>query len=319
MIVSQRTLSAVLFLLVLGLSASRALLAQETLQDPVTPALRAAVVRVEVAIDPTSNGPALMRELAARQSRKPFARELLRRLRMGAVGTGFLINSSGCVVTNAHVILSGVRYRDLRFAEAEWESMQRLLLTVRDIWVTVGEGEEQRDYLAEPVLLAEKMDLAVLQLVTPPGQPVTFTPLPIGASGGIRVGDPVVSLGFPDGEFEAGHGRILSLIQGYQVNEEMQIIEHTDGTSGERSVTIGGTSGGPVTRLHHDAPTGHGSSGGPLLDGRGRVIAVAYALLSERDAAGNASLRTDLNLAITSDVLIGVLQQHGISFKEARR
>jgi S1-C subfamily serine protease len=73
-----------------------------------------------------------------------------------------------------------------------------------------------------------------------------------------------------------------------------------------------------VTRLQHDAPTGHGSSGGPLLDERGRVIGVAYALLSERDAAGNASLRTDLNLAITSDVLLRLLQQHGIPYREAR-
>jgi S1-C subfamily serine protease len=318
MALSRRTLPALLLLLLLGLFFAPALFAQQTREEPVSPALRNAVVRVEVAIDPTSNGPALMRELAARRSRKPFARELLRRLRMGAVGTGFVISSSGYVVTNAHVILSGVRYRDLRFPEADWESMRRLLVTVRDIWVTVGEGEEQRDYLAEPVLIAEQMDLAVLKIVTPPGQPAAFTPLPIASSGALGVGDAVLSLGFPDGDFQASRGHILSLIHGYQVNEEMQIVEHTDGDTGARTVTVGGTTGGPVTRLQHDAPSGHGSSGGPLLDARGRVIAVAYALLSERDAAGNASLRTDLNLAITSDVLLHLLQQHSIPYQEAR-
>jgi S1-C subfamily serine protease len=142
-------------------------------------------------------------------------------VRMGAVGTGFFIDSSGYVVTNSHVILSGVRYRDLRFAGAEWESMRRLLITVRDIWITVGEGEEQRDYLAEPVLIAEDMDLAVLRVAAPPGQPAAFTPLPLARSEGLRVGDAVLSLGFPDDEFQASRGRVLSLIQGYQVNEEM--------------------------------------------------------------------------------------------------
>jgi S1-C subfamily serine protease len=80
-------------------------------------------------------------------------------------------------------------------------------------------------------------------------------------------------------------------------------------------VIVTGTSQGPVVRLQHSAPTGHGSSGGPLLDAKNRVIAVCYAMLADRNQP--ASDETDLNLAIASDVLRKFLNDHAIPFTEA--
>ncbi len=282
------------------------------------PTLRAAVVRVEAAIDPASIGPDFAAELAARQPWTPYEAEIARRLHIGSTGTGFFVNSRGDLVTNAHVLLSGVRYRGLHFTYAQWDSMVLLLNVIRDVWVTVGEGEEERSYLATPVVIAEDLDLAVLRVALPPGDETQFASLPIASSSALQVGAPVLALGFPEDEFQTASGEILSLIHGARVHEEMQIIRRLDPDAGEEAVTVSGTTAGPVVRLQHSAPTGHGSSGGPLLDDRGRVIAVAYALLAHRGPAPEEdSPASDLNLAIVSDVLKRFLAVNAIPFTEA--
>jgi S1-C subfamily serine protease len=67
-------------------------------------------------------------------------------------------------------------------------------------------------------------------------------------------------------------------------------------------------------RLQHSAPTGHGSSGGPLLDAKNRVIGVCYAMLADRNQPDTDE--ADLNLAIASDVLSEFLRENAIPFTE---
>jgi S1-C subfamily serine protease len=289
-------------------------------------------VRVEVAVDPFSFGPHLALELAAREQPDAYEKELARRLRIGSTGTGFFVNADGYLVTNAHVLLSGVRFRGLHFTPTEWDSMRRLLETVRGVWVTVGVGEKARGYLAAPVAIAEELDLAVLRVVRPPGDQTEFAFLPIAPSdraqvarpegppwrppsGGLATGDLVRALGFPEQEFEETSGEVVSLIHGWEVHEDMQLTRATDPVTGQETIIVNGTAPGPVLRFQHSAPTGHGSSGGPLVDDRGRVVGVAYALLSD----GNGTPRTDLNLAIASDVLRRFLREHGIAYTEAEK
>ena len=286
--------------------------------ESVAPALRAAVVRVEAAVDQASGGPALMQDLSEREKRTPYERELLRRLKVGAVGTGFFVNAQGYLVTNAHVVLTGVRYRNLHLSQEEWASIRVLLTTYRDLWVTVGEGEEQRDYLATPVVIAEDLDLAVLRVSLPPGETAGFSFLPIAHSSTLRLEDAVLSLGFPEYEFQFSRGRVLSLIYGKTVHEEMQLVQRTDPDTGQTITTVSGTLSGPLMRFQHNARTGHGSSGGPLLNARGELVGVAYALLSETDPGGNTELRTDLNLGIASDVLIRLLQENSVFLTEVK-
>ncbi len=304
-----RVLCVLGLLAALGMTTARA--------SDLQPAVRDAVVRVELAVNPASGGPALMRDFATRESLTGYQKELLRRLKAGAVGTGFFVNSDGYLVTNAHVVLSGVRYRNLKFTDEEWASLRTALTTFRDIWVTVGEGEEAHDYLATPVAIAEDLDLAILKVQVPPNCAVSFNYFPVTNSDQVHVGDAISSLGFPNYEFQHSHGRILSLIQGKGVQEEMQVVESVDPTTHRQVVLVSGTSEGPVMRLQHDAPTGHGTSGGPLLDANGHVIGVAYALLAETDADGNPAQRTDLNLGIASRVLIRFLKEDHVSFTEA--
>jgi S1-C subfamily serine protease len=277
--------------------------------------LRQAVVSIEIDTDIFSLGPALSAELKARQPLTPYEGELARRIRLGSTGTGFFVNADGDLVTNAHVFLSGVRYRTLPFTQNQWESMARLLSTLRDAWITVGDGDSARTYAANPVALDENLDLAVLRIARPPGDQAVFTALPIGASHSLRVGQAVTALGFPENGFQASAGAVISLIHGAHVHEEMRLVRPSSSTSGQPAVTVSGSSQGPVVRLQHSAPTGHGSSGGPLLDATNRVIGVCYASLVDRSQPGSEEI--GLNLAIASDVLKRFLKEHAIPFTEA--
>ncbi|UCC68870.1 MAG: trypsin-like peptidase domain-containing protein, partial [Armatimonadota bacterium] len=121
-------------------------------------------------------------------------------------------------------------------------------------------------------------------------------------------------------EFQSTPGEVLSLIRGTQVHEEMQLVRRTDPQTGEETVTVTGTTAGPLGRFQHSAATGHGSSGGPVLDGRGRVVGVAYALLAQRmPTPENDSSSGELNLAIASNVLKRFLSYNAIPFTEAEK
>ncbi len=279
---------------------------------------RDAVVRVEVALDPASAGPELARELGGREALTAYETEIGRRLRVGSSGTGFLVNPNGAVITNAHVLLSGVRFRGLHLTYAEWDSMALLLEAVRDIWVSVGEGDQERSYLAVPVVIGEDLDLAVLQIVRPPGDETSFRCLPIGRAQDLAIGSPIRCCGFIDGEFRETRGEVLSFLHGRTVQEPMQIVRRTHPSTGEEIITVSGTSPGPLRRLQHSAAVGHGSSGSPILDERGSVVGVGYAYLSDRrpGAEGQDGL-SGLNMAIASNVLRQFLLAHSISFEDA--
>lgn len=281
---------------------------------------RSAVVRVEAALNPFSAGPSLAAELGARPGWTPYEQELARRLRVGSTGTGFFVNSRGDLVTNAHVVLGGVRYPGLRFTHTQWDSMERLLLAIRDLWITVQVGEEERAYLARPVAVAEDLDLAVLRVLRPPGDETEFAFLPIGDSAAVSLGDHIHALGYLDDSYSATPGVILSLVRGGRVHEEMQIVRDVDPVTGQTRVTVSGLTEGPVLRLQHSAQTGPGSSGGPLVDARGRVIGLCYALLAQRGPTAEADpAHASLHLAIASNVLRMFLRRHAIPFTEAKR
>ncbi len=86
-----------------------------------------------------------------------------------ALGTGFLVDSTGIVLTNAHVV-SGARTVSVTFE---------------------GHSPEPAKVLG----VDETTDVAVLRVGVPSGA----RPLPLGRSSGLTVGDPVVAIGNPFG------------------------------------------------------------------------------------------------------------------------
>ncbi|MFH9178231.1 trypsin-like peptidase domain-containing protein [Streptomyces albogriseolus] len=153
-------------------------------------------------------------------------------------GTGFVLDDRGHILTNDHVV------------EPAGEN--------GDITVTFHSGDT-----AEATVVGRDSgyDLAVVRVKGVRG----LTPLPLGNSDNVQVGDPVVAIGAP---FDLA-GTVTSGII----------------SARERPITAGGEKGDGsdvsyVDALQTDAPINPGNSGGPLLDGKGRVIGINSAIRS---------------------------------------
>ena len=133
------------------------------------------------------------------------------------VGSGFVIDKAGHIVTNYHVV------RDARHVLVSFSNNERLVARV------VG-----RD---------QATGVAVLQLKV---QSRALTPLELGNSDLVRVGDSVAAIGNP-------LGRDRSI---------------TSGIVSARSFAPNGS------EIQTDAASSRGNSGGPLLNARGKVIGV---------------------------------------------
>lgn len=148
-----------------------------------------------------------------------------------AEGSGVIINSTGRVVTNAHVLQGA-----------------------DDIKVALADG---REFDATLVGLDERTDIAVLQLK---GSLPKLTPLPIGDSESLRLGEIVLAIGNP-----FGIGQSVS----------MGII-----SAKNRQIGIEGIEDFVQT----DAAINPGNSGGALVNLRGELVGINTAIASSTNA-----------------------------------
>ncbi|WP_330466174.1 trypsin-like peptidase domain-containing protein [Streptomyces longwoodensis] len=159
-------------------------------------------------------------------------------------GTGFVLDTQGHILTNNHVV-----------QPAGGDGA---------ITVVFNGGQTAT---AEVVGRDSGYDLAVVRVTGVKG----LTPLPLGNSDDVRVGDPVVAIGAP---FDL-EGTVTSGII----------------SAKERPITAGGDGADAsdvsyVDALQTDAPINPGNSGGPLLDRRGRVIGINSAIRSAGAGTG---------------------------------
>ena len=148
-----------------------------------------------------------------------------------ATGSGFVVSSAGLIVTNAHVVEGATA-----------------------VTVKVGGGATLP---ATVVGRDESTDLALVKVRGASGQ--RFTPLPLGDSGSLQVGDAVYAIGSPFG-----------------LNSTL-----TSGVVSALDRTIGAPNGFTIDHVvQTDAPINPGNSGGPLLDDHGRAIGVNSQILN---------------------------------------
>lgn len=174
-----------------------------------------------------------------------------------ALGSGFVLDKAGHIVTAYHVIEGGDQI-DVSFSNQD--TLEAKL---------VG---------SDP-----STDLAVVRVEA---SSRGLTPLQLGDSDTVRVGDPVVAIGNPFGLDRTATAGIVSAVQ-------------------ERTITA--PNGSPIDHvIQTDAPINRGNSGGPLLNAAGEVIGVN----SQISTGGDAEIGDDgIGFAVPANTVRNVVAQ----------
>jgi S1-C subfamily serine protease len=177
--------------------------------------------------------------------------------RQQSLGSGFIVDKAGHVVTNYHVVDGAKQVR-----------------------VSFSNGGTMK---ATVVGTDPSSDLAVLKI---DASSRALTPLPLGNSDDIEVGDPVVAIGNPFGLDRTVTAGIVSAIQRAITAPNGYTIDHV---------------------IQTDAAINHGNSGGPLLNGLGQVIGVNSQIETGNNASSGGNV--GIGFAIPSNTVKNVIAQ----------
>jgi S1-C subfamily serine protease len=172
------------------------------------------------------------------------------------MGSGAIIDTQGHIVTNYHVI------RDAELLE-----------------VTLPNKTKHK---AKVVGTDPNNDLAVIQIDVPRGG---LTPIPMGTSKGLQVGQKVLAIGNPFGLDRTMTTGIISALGRSIQSENGRIIDDI---------------------IQTDASINHGNSGGPLLNNQGQIIGINAAIVSPNDTGNYGigfAIPADTVRRITDEIL----------------
>jgi serine protease Do len=188
-----------------------------------------------------------------------------------AAGTGFIINKDGTILTNRHVVPSGTS----------------------NVSVTLSDGTKYDNVkVIGRTSSTSSLDVAFLKITNLKGK--KLTPLTLGDSAKVKVGDKVVAIGNALGQFQ--NTVTSGIISGYG-----------------RDVRAGDESGAGAETLtdlfQTDAAINQGNSGGPLMNINNEVIGINTAVAGGADNIGFAIPINDVKGLIASVLKNGELQQ----------
>ena len=164
-------------------------------------------------------------------------------------GSGFVISRKGYVLTNSHVITNAGESNRVHAAD--------------HLYVEFADGDR-----AEAKIVGwDLYDDVGLIRVQPSA--LALTPVPLGESAAVAVGEPVAAIGSPLGNENSLAVGVVSAI-----HRSIDAIT-------VRTYKV-------VDAIQTDAPITHGNSGGPLFDARGRVIGI-NAQIRSQSGTGNDS------------------------------
>jgi serine protease Do len=164
-----------------------------------------------------------------------------------AAGSGFILSDDGYILTNYHVV----------------EGASSVTVTMYD----------DTTYDASLVGYDESNDIAVLKV-----DATGLTPVILGDSDAMNVGDEVVAIGNPLGELT------FSLTKGSVSALDRQITLSTSSSSSSSSSSI------TMNLIQTDCAINSGNSGGPLFNLYGEVIGITNAKYSSSSSSSSASI-----------------------------
>lgn len=173
-------------------------------------------------------------------------------------GSGFVWNSEGYIVTNYHVVHGG------------------------NIFL-ISFNKDKKQYKAEVVGVSPRKDIAVLKLNE---RPSILTPVNIGISKNLLVGQKVIAIGNP---FGLDHTTTTGIVSA--------LGRKIDGIGG---VKIEGM-------IQTDASINPGNSGGPLLDSRGRLIGMNTMIFSRTGSSSGVGFAVPVD---TINLIVPQLIKH---------
>ncbi|HEY7179042.1 MAG TPA: trypsin-like peptidase domain-containing protein [Gaiella sp.] len=174
-------------------------------------------------------------------------------------GSGFVVDDDGLVLTNAHVItnVTDARTSPVRGASA--------------VYVEFSDGDRVRADIVGWDLFS---DVGVVRV---PASDHALSPVPLGNSSNVLVGEPVAAIGSP-------FGQQTSLSVGVVSATGRSIDSLTSGFAVANAIQV-------------DAPINRGSSGGPLFDASGRVIGINAQIESSSGTAEGVGFAIPINVA----------------------
>ena len=185
-------------------------------------------------------GVVFIKSQVVQRSQSPFDFGLPQEQQGEATGSGFVIDRNGTIVTNAHVVNGATK-------------------------VTVT-FQNNKTVDAKALGKDESTDLAVLK-IDPEG--LSLTPLQLGTSRTVQVGDPTVAIGNPFGlERTLTTGVISATKRTIQAPNNFEIDDV----------------------IQTDAAINPGNSGGPLIDATGKVIGINSQIATGGSGTGNVGI-----------------------------
>jgi S1-C subfamily serine protease len=182
----------------------------------------------------------------------------------GGQGSGFVLDGKGYIATNAHVVTNG-------------DSAKR----AEQVFVEFSDGNRVS---ADIVGVDLNADVALLK-VDPAG--LSLTPLTLGQSHNIDVGEPVAAIGSPFGERQSLSIGVISAL-------DRNIDSLTQFKIGDAIQT--------------DAAINPGNSGGPLLDAHGRVLGINAQIKSQSGGGEGVGFAIPVDAVSRS---LDALREHG--------
>ncbi len=174
-------------------------------------------------------------------------------------GSGFVIDNDGHIITNQHVV-AGAQEIEIDFPSGT------------KAW-------------AELVAVDPDSDLAVLKVDVPAG---SLTPLPLGDSDLISVGDRVVAIGNPFGLSGTMTSGIVSALG--------RTLDSEHASPGGQPFSAGDI-------IQTDAAINPGNSGGPLLNLQGEVIGVNRAIRTESFTVSGDAANSGVGFAVPVNIV----------------
>ncbi len=187
-----------------------------------------------------------------------------------ALGSGFVYKDDH-IVTNNHVVAPG-------------DSAQSQISVVFSNGSSVAAKIVGRDPIT---------DIAVLKLST---KPEGLSPLPIGDSSGLTVGEPVMALGNPLGLADTVTTGIVSALN-------RPVATQQKGSGGEADIST------ITNAIQVDAAINPGNSGGPLINAAGKFVGVNSSIATMPTSEGEQAGSIGIGFAIPATQAVYIADQ----------